>query len=844
MRSGCWSWTLGLWAAAVFSYAGTVYGSDATITSRGHIRLAALEQIDTLPELTGPLGVDRVSKYLIRKAQVGRDRLDSGRLLQIMGRLLDDETVRDALVDGVRRGDGRLARSLIRAVTMVVGESNRARDMVTTWAENPPGQTKPSFQEVIVAVQGQPAALQHLIDYVLTAGEKEAEIVLGMEKAYQSGTIVPELIQARLRGAVSEGQWAGARNGVPGARWVVTEKWMERVPARGALVRKLLKDGEEARRTSFYHRVWRRWWEVVSSDPVLIREFVNRASEADNSYQTVQRWLGEGLIRAGQTIMDSYVAGAAIPQSRYEWVVLELAPSGVDLKAISRFRDTRNDLLMRWGEKVKRDKDWANYLLWHLTRPASSLGETTLQAMGDYVKQETGMSRMVANIVGNLNTQVREELEKAGADTAQFRQRRMEGKLTEADWVRFGEGVGKAITRSELVATELFTNQDPEVQRVVREWVAAAVPSSRAASRAWIETMLKVDTLLLREFLNGVVQANVARNEQTARAWLERAGMQASDEGNLMAQELGQFNSLWAGWLVARGWEAVERRLRLELWGVTWELREVLRQEWTDHLEPYLQWRTAVGFLPKNRAGTIVTGTLEVVRREGFAEACLDAVRAGDPEMLDLVEPIWTAMLRDADGALIRGIQTELLEGGVLGEVYTTGLLAMEDAVTKQSEAAEKVLGKPLQTIRDTLRISPEESRPMMVKLLQNRDIWQAWRNSLYSALLFAGKGRAAGDVVSRNTDLLATWKRQLRQLLVENPWAMSVVMESLARQKAGDLAYRDAVRAWEKALIQADAANQAVWEQFYADPTGGYKHLFLEEGRRRIPGLDRILSM
>lgn len=780
---------------------------------------------DTDPRICRPLGVDRASKWLIRTAVPGRDRLTPDAARSAAQSLFESPEGRASLAAALAAGDYRLHRTLTAVLGLLGLPGDRVADML---AQAP--QAPESLKDACRAAAAQAGCLDALLSYLLDTPEAYPEFVAGLNTMWPGRGAFGSLLQDRAAPRVRDASlWKDAASGRADARRQIVEALEVWLDADGAFVRQIRQAGAAGAAGVPYRRFWRAWTETGGSDPLLLREAISRIGDANLVYSGLQSTLADG-IPAAWPLFDACLA-AARPNTRYEWIARGvlgqmfrpgmIVPDGY-----------RSTAMATWAEKIRTNQEWCDYLLWHLTRPGSVCGERTIESVGAAISTRPELAELIYRQIDRLGPEQRAALDAAGADSAALRRLVQNGTVRGPDWTGFGGRLAPLLTADWRLAQEVLfpSGFNPADAGRTREILAAAVPASAVAADVWIQTLRKSDPVARRAWIGWMVAKGLARDEAAASAWLDQTAAGAAGIGQFNPA-LGQWKRYWTEWLATKeGFDAVRARLGLDLWAVSGRVRGILVDRWSSQPEAYYRWRASACGLPPSAAGVIAKSGEVLSEDEEFARAYLDGCIAGDLEMLDLVEPVWRSLFQAV--ALVSAFEGELRSGPILGEPYAAASLAMLNAIGKHPRETAAVLARlnipwNNEELARRLRADGESLRKgVFDALLAEKTIWQAWRDGLYSAVLFAGKARAAAALVARDGTLARSWRSGLNQLMAGRPDALAIAIRGLARQRAGDVGYALQVRAWEKRLMSLDASNQLFFEQMVKDPSGGLKAL------------------
>lgn len=809
---------------------------------------AGLAELDTRRELAGPLGSDRISKVLVAGARAGQDRIDARLADAVLVELLERPDTAAAIARGLCDGDALLFRGLSAALGLLGLSPEESAAALAEWAGA--GEVSERTRRLVASALAQPSCVERLRDYVLGAPEDHARFVAGIGQQWSGTTPLARFLRDRARATLrDEGLWDRAAEGDLGARRDIAETLCRWLDVGGAFATQMVRVGGGSPR--LYPLFWDAFHARLASDPLLVREWVTRAAGCESVYSSVQAALAESLRDDGGAIFAAYLRASDMPESRYEWVCRSLLGDAFRGSATPLADGARSSAQSAWSGRVASDPGWADYLMWHLTRPASVAGQSALAAVTRVLSTDPQAAELVANIIAQKGPAAREAAERCGADTPEFRRLRVAGGLRSSHWAAYGARIGARMEADWDLAQEILgaAGLSPAVRSGVNRIVSSGIAGSNDAIRVWTSTMVQADLRMRDSFLRWMVARGKARDLASALRWLQEAAAQATATGSARVA-VGQWKEYFPEW--ARGAEGagiLADRLSIDLWGITGRLRASLVGQWRDQPDLYWRWRSAASGLPRDGAGIVWAGTSSLVQAEGFAEAYLAGCRAGDTEMLDLIEPVWREMFGAPDGAIIRAFQEEMASGPVGGDAFGAAALGLRDAVERRQDRAAAVLaslGIPwgLQGLRERLERDADSLRPGVIAgLLADREIWSTWRASLFSAVLFAGKARGAADLVATRQGLADAWGEGVRRLMETEPRALRIAMAGLARQRAGDLEYAARVRAWEKRLMDADASNQILFEQLLRDRGGGYRARFMEEAARALPNLRALLS-
>lgn len=788
-----------------------------------------LSVMDIDRDLAGALGSDRVSKWLVRTAKPGSDRLTMARLERVAGLVATTPAGLEAMRRGWETGDPRMVRMVGKLLGYMNLSGEVAEGMLAAWGEETGARR---MEAALKAAAALPDGKNALARYALETPVEYPALVSGLAGQIRSGNYLWKLARERLAGVVNRAVLDAAEKGDRKSRVQVaeaTEVWLD---ARGAFVRHLVKLGTD--RASFGDLVWAQWVAEVGVDPVLVTEWLRRPMGNRELWGELMETMAGQMRRSGGGLLDNYARASRSKGGRYATIMTALYGPDYRLGTVLQGGQVVARGLEAWAGNIARDEKWGSYLLWHLTRPGGALGRVTIAAVTESMARDSTLAAMAADALAAADGAVLERAEAAGAETAEFRAARFAGRLTPEDWRKYGERLGRALEKDEILQGGILGGEGAAARRFVARAMAVAVPENGQATRAWVLTMMQVDPGLQDDFVQFCVSQKLVADGREARQWLEKVA-EASSRPQEASAVLGQFKNWWTRWVEGdEAPEAVKVRLAVELWGVPGELRNLLVKGWSDQSEKYMNWRKRMRWLPQPGGGSIRTSTETLARRGDFLRVIGEAAHRGDTEISDLLEPVWRKIWDHNNNMIVRETQRQFMEARG-NDVYVAGALALVDAIGKrpgETEAALKRAGYEgdmeahrRKLILDLLE-SADQASPAVRVLLNDETLWRTWTQSLFSATIFAGVGRYLVPMVEQNPELREVWDRALVAHLVEQPSVLGVVMRRLALQRAGELAYRQQLRDWENELMRADTLNAVLWEQLISDPTGGYAAL------------------
>lgn len=795
---------------------------------------AALTDFCQAKEICAPLGTDNACKYLVQTSVPAEHVINKALLESAVEQWLSDPAATEAIGKALKRGDWLLAQALKSSLALINISPHESDTILAAWAN---GSGTERVRKIISTVMAHPSSKEILVEYVLETPTGLARFLRGLEWCWdhpQDPTSVAVGLRASRRAA--KALWQAAIDGDITARCQIAEsnsRWGLSNCALGVLLR---SQGNQGTNQSLDESVWRAFFGAVAKDPLYTKELFTRLKAASPVYDRLQRDMASGLLAKGLPLLAAYTEASVIPESRYEYVCRQLYGDGFQ-PGRNPGQDSASDrALAQWSELILRDDKWFNYLVWHLTRPASVVGMTTLQALRVSLTQEATLAQQAAEALDAEPLAARKPAVSAGADTPQFRQRRAAGELLNDDWKRYGEVLGTAINLDWNFAKTMLTAKSSAGTVFVSEALAVAVPSSADATRVWIESMLKTDPALFRAFSGWLVQSGKMNDDPAARQWLQQAAADAARGG--ISEEVGRFKIWFAAFVrTTEGRRAAQMRLAVELWGIPGTLRELLIDRWLNQTDDYMRWRAMASALPSRSGGVLAGDAIQVTRAVGFSQSYLEGCKEGDVDLDEAVEPVWKSMLIPEDSALAVECQKQFTSGPVISPIYAAGCLALQDVLIRlPSECQSALQSAGYQDSGAVFSVLLAnhglEARPYAAALLNDRAIWKKWKSSLLSAVIFGGHSMAVARVIESSPSLFESWSKELEEELRRNPEALRRALDSLARRRAGDLRYAETVRFWQKLLMQADAANQPFFEQLYVDPTGGYGGLIIERAK------------
>ncbi|MDE1169789.1 MAG: hypothetical protein PW734_01045 [Verrucomicrobium sp.] len=787
--------------------------------------------LDVDPQVTQPLGFDRASKYLLSSAKVGQ-QLSPSMALSIVAELMVLPEFQGGIGLALWEGDYRLARTM-RQILLSLNMSQQATETLLAKMASSGGRLNPDVAQIMQTAATQEVCRKSLYDYMVQTPENYPVIVAGLSRFWSQPQLrITRLLRERFQQFLSGSEWDQVLAGDPTARWKLNEL-VEPELLRPNIFTDILRANAQESLQSPYFLFWSRWTAQVASEQPLLQEMINRLQQSTTVYDGLQACLAKSLSTTGDILMRQYLRASQIPQSRYQRIFQLL--SGQTGHSVEMDSTPRSRMIGTWASQVSSDKVWCNYLLWHLTRPASSLARVTLHSIGEQLSGMQDLAQIAYNSIEDQNQPHPDWISQVVRDPREFQRLKAAGRLTASDWLSFGSGMARVLEQDPDAARWLLSDA-PRSSLFFSKAMAAAMQSSSQMVMAWSGTMLHGDAMVQQRFLRFAIQNGAIRTAEEGQQWLNFIQAHATETVN---PQVGKFKQIWGSWVqTGEGQSAVLMHLELEIWGVNQSVRQLLTNGWSENVDTYLTWRHMATFLPPDKGGILARDSIVLLRQGNFIQACLSGAQHGNLAIGDAMVPIWRAMFLRPESELVSAFQQELTRGALLGNPYSAGALALADAIEKvpgpvdQSIARVNLSGYSpgeagrAKLIRSLLQAG-SEVRPLVVDMMRNKEIWNTWRNSLFSAILYAGKGTAAADLVARSEALQKIWADELEKVFASDLNTVSYIMSGLAKQSAGNDGSADRLAAWRKELMNADAANQVFFEQMIADPSGGYRDQF-----------------
>ena len=786
-----------------------------------------LTQVNSIPDLARPLGKDLVIKALITQGKQ-KDQIRRETALAVVQAVIKANPL--LIQRDILRGDYRLRRDLERALVYSNISKTEAASIIEDLTRTDGGD--PEKRKILKLVMAQPSILPIILDYVINTPNDYPYLLKGLSESIEKNDQINYSILKLQKGDFPEETIKEAFLKPGDARWGM----MERLEGRrnGSIGRLFLERGKRNLEPLFYDVFWRECERWVAINPILLKEFYTRVTTAQPIYDRLQYDLSQMIQKNGGKFVLDYVNAGVIPQSRFEKLSQNLL--GQNFKLNGKTQNLGTSVQENLAKKMVENPIYTNYLLWHLTRPSTVIGDATIRAIREELGRNADLAREMAAFLDRPRIGVMEKMKTIALYSDAWKARREAGKLQSGDWLEYGKNLGAALATKREFLEELWLDQ-PEAERLV--WVkliSVAVVNSDEATEAWIIGMMQVDLSVQEAFSKWLVKSGAEQSLESALENLNRVKAQVNAH-QLISPLVGEWKSRWQDW-IQKDPEAIEivaRRIGVETWKCSWRLQSMLIDQWNEDIGAFQEWRSNASFLPENGGGVIRYGVGALLSDEDFARLLLKNCEAGNKFLLDIIDPVWKRMFNESKDEFPKAIKNGFLEGTLAtGGLFNLGTLSIRDLISKNGEAIEKELslyremeqvkpGACRETLESWMSTDFGRARPILKRLLENRVFWKAWKDSVFSAIIFGDKAKDVVRIVKNSPTFWGIWGNSLREEFEKNPEQLDSCLKALSMLSEVDATRTDKLKRWQNLLMQADVANQVFFEQMIENPTGNY---------------------
>jgi len=135
------------------------------------------------------------------------------------------------------------------------------------------------------------------------------------------------------------------------------------------------------------------------------------------------------------------------------------------------------------------------------------------------------------------------------------------------------------------------------------------------------------------------------------------------------------------------------------------------------------------------------------------------------------------------------------------------------------------------------LSVDSEKLAPILVKLLENTDLQERWRQSLLKAVRFDSKAYVVAGLIRTNYGLAKEWANTVGTLITSDPIVLRYMLESLAARRIGSARWTANLESMRASLMTIILSDRVLIEQLLVDKNHGYRTDLLNEAARLFGG-------
>ncbi|CAB4243556.1 conserved protein of unknown function [Methylacidimicrobium sp. AP8] len=782
------------------------------------------EAVDLDPVLAQTGWKDRTLKWLISSGN-GRDFLRPDWLDTILLQFLRKDESSALIRRDLLRGDGLLADALTRGFEILRVGSRTAREQVEELAREGHCRLWTSLstsQRAVGAVRdyllstpsGYPSAL-----FAIDAWEHDDPDAFPgsvMETAMRSLLLPPkkpEGLEARWEAAKRLGTLGGEGG--------------------GAL---LLLTTFPKKEATFYDTLWQLAWRSLVEDPPLLREYRDRLLFSSTS----RRWLVQTLQTAldsveGDNFLRHYFAidflhPTPVGRAKWLWEGLVGPRAGGGLLPLAK---------KKLASLLMTDDRYADFLLWHLTRPAEAAAQATRSALVHALRQDEGVVRKALQSIWEGQIELAGQLEQSpwwslceatrGKSAAEIRRSSSRGELDRNSLLGVGGVIASLLERSDSAWCSLFVNKEegtPLSSPFLLSVFPLLVQVTPECALAWLDTLLHNDQEAFVAFGRWMTSRPQARVAVPAYApWLQEAGdqlRQALEKNSpVLGEEAQLFVEAFSQWASETGWELILRRLQREV-GVAEELRRLFLTSWRADPEAFWRGYGGLAYLPS--AKTACERAADTLVAYGGPEAALRAIAGWDYAVADACGRVWDALW---DSPQDRALLVEaVLHSDGLSDLNGVLVTATKNVLERpEARALADKFARSLGKTTDLLQIlaeDPTATRQILSGCLSDPSFREGWERSVFLVTKFGDQSPVVAQWILSRKEALDGWKNAFALALKEHPLFLRAVVVRMAKAKGGELGWASEMRMLEQAIMTAILTDRLLWENLIEDKTGG----------------------
>ena len=789
------------------------------------LRAGALpEAVDRDPVLAQTGWKDRTLKWLIGSGN-SRDFLRTDWLDTLLIQFLRNEEAAALLRRDLMRGDGLLANALTQAFQILRVGSRTAREQVEEMARE--GRCR-----LWASLSGSSRAVGAIRDYLLTTPSGYPAALFAVEAwKHDDGDAFPaSVMETAMRSLLLppkkpeglEATWeAGTRLGSLGGEGGGTLLLLTTFPKKEA---------------TFYDTAWELAWRAMVEDPPLLNEYRERLLASSTSRQWLVQTLQTSLDSAeGDRFLRHYFAmdfghPAPVGRAKWLWEALVGPRAGGGLLPLAK---------KRLASLLLTDGRYADFLLWHLTRPAEAAAQATREALAHALRREEGVVRKALLTIWEGQIELAAQLEESpswalcettrGKSAADIRRSCSRGELDRTSLLAIGGVIASLLERSDSSWSSLFWNKEEGAAQGSLFFFSVfpiLVQIAPECALAWIDTLLHNDQeafVAFGRWISSRPQSRVTVQEYAS--WLQGAGdqMRLALEKNspVLGEEAQLFIEAFSQWVSETGWELVLHRLQREI-GVAEEIRRLFLLAWRTNPEEFWRGYGGLAYLPSAKAAC--ERAADTLVACGGPENALRAIAAWDYAVGDACGRVWD-VLWDSTPDRKRLVEAVLHSDGLsdLNSLLVTATKNVWERREARSllERVALSLGKTTDLLR-ILAEDPIAIRQILVGCLPDPSFRASWERSVFLVTKFSDQAPVVAQWMLSRKEALDGWKNAFTVALREHPLFLRAVVVRMAKAKGGELAWASEMRKLEQAIMNAVLTDRLLWENLIEDKTGG----------------------
>jgi len=838
----------------------------ANLTSLDPSKFASL---DSDRGICAQLGADRISKWLILKAADNPEQeINASFLRETLANAITDGSLVPLLCQDLRKGDQAIRNTLAKLLYTYNFGEEQVNGLLENWAAGGP-------DDNLIAIFGNAAhsdqSLSVLTEYFMQSDLNWVKAVAVCDQIIggKTSTVSVDLLrQALINTAGVDPRSARlltdrAQSGDLKAKGEIATQLPKILLSNGALARFIRE--REPPEDSLYVSIWNRVATRIAREPLILDEYIRRSMAAAQLYDSISEILVKAIQQYGaRRLFPNLVKASAIPKSRFAYLVQELSINnglnGFGRPISMNPEDAQLEMNRRLANLCMTKSAWVDFMLWHLTRPAEAVCITFREQMPQIVKDDPILARALAKRPGIFGAAFESKL--LGTDAysfysggaAELQSRLQAQRVEDAALLRYSSAIANLLKSSDSAWSDamnyLAGAPSEEPIAAFKALLAASLDKDNLCSFAWARTIQQNDQVIFERFRQFLLAKGQAQDPENFRHWLDsiNAAYRTSDvAGN---QELASFKETFAQFIASPGgWDAAFSRLAIESIDIPYAIRGIMSLVCRRDDELFWKVYSVACATSGLSVATLKPRMLAFANETELPKFLLDEIANQNQLASDAVDPIWERLLRK-DGPLVAKILSDVKEGLALSQQFSLSAYALNDALNDTEVwklAAPQVnafLGgidpedPTLQTrFKDRLSVDSEKLAPILVKLLENTDLQERWRQSLLKAVRFDSKAYVVAGLIRTNYGLAKEWANTVGTLITSDPIVLRYMLESLAARRIGSARWTANLESMRASLMTIILSDRVLIEQLLVDKNHGYRTDLLNEAARLFGG-------